>query len=79
MNEALPLLAAAFVTGLLGSAHCFGMCAGISGLFAVNASVASLKSQIPLAVAYNAGRVLSYVFLGTVVAILGQAMVAAIP
>lgn len=79
MNEALPLLAAAFVTGLLGSAHCFGMCAGISGLFAVNASVASLKSQIPLAVAYNAGRVLSYVFLGMVVAILGQAMVGAVP
>ena len=79
MNEALPLLAAAFVTGLLGSAHCFGMCAGISGLFAVNASVASLKSQFLLAIAYNAGRVLSYVFLGTVVAILGQAMVGAIP
>jgi hypothetical protein len=79
MNEALPLLAAAFVTGLLGSAHCLGMCAGISGLFAVNASVASLKSQVPLAIAYNAGRVLSYVFLGTVVAVLGQAMVAAVP
>ena len=79
MNEALPLLAAAFVTGLLGSAHCFGMCAGISGLFAVNASVASLKSQIPMAIAYNAGRVLSYAFLGTAVAILGQSIVAAIP
>jgi sulfite exporter TauE/SafE len=79
MNEALPLLAAAFVTGLLGSAHCFGMCAGISGLFAVNASVASLKSQIPMAIAYNAGRVLSYAFLGIAVAILGQSIVVAIP
>ncbi len=79
MTEALPLLAAAFVTGLLGSAHCFGMCAGISGLFAVNASVASLKSQIPMAIAYNAGRVLSYAFLGIAVAILGQSIVVAIP
>ncbi|MDH3490594.1 MAG: sulfite exporter TauE/SafE family protein [Gammaproteobacteria bacterium] len=79
MNEALPLLAAAFVTGLLGSAHCFGMCAGISGLFAVNASVASLTSQIPMAIAYNAGRVLSYAFLGIVVAMLGQTVVKAIP
>ncbi len=79
MNEALPLLAAAFVTGLLGSAHCFGMCAGLSGLFAVNASVASLRPQIPMAVAYNTGRILSYAFLGIVVASLGQTVVKAIP
>ncbi len=79
MNEALPLLAAALVTGLLGSAHCFGMCAGISGLFAVNASVASLKSQVPMAIAYNAGRVLSYALLGIMVASLGQTLVKAIP
>jgi sulfite exporter TauE/SafE len=79
MDPSLPLLAAAFVTGLLGSAHCFGMCAGISGLFAVNASVASLRVQLPLAIAYNGGRVLSYVFLGVVVAVLGQTIVNAIP
>lgn len=79
MNEALPLLAAAFVTGLLGSAHCFGMCAGLSGLFAVNASVASLRPQIPMAVAYNTGRILSYALLGIVVASLGQTVVKAIP
>lgn len=79
MNEGLPLLAAAFVTGLLGSAHCFGMCAGLSGLFAVNASVASLRSQLPMAVAYNTGRILSYAFLGIVVATLGKTVVGAIP
>ena len=79
MNEALPLLAAAFVMGLLGSAHCFGMCAGLSGLFAVNASVASLRAQMPLAVAYNGGRVLSYAFLGVMVAMLGQTIVGTIP
>ncbi len=79
MAQSLPLLAAAFVTGLLGSAHCLGMCAGMSGLFAVNASVASLRSQIPLAIAYNVGRVLSYALLGAVVAVLGQTVVSAIP
>jgi sulfite exporter TauE/SafE len=79
MNEALPLLAAAFVTGVLGSAHCFGMCAGLSGLFAVNASVASLRLQIPMAFAYNAGRILSYAFLGILVASVGQTVVSAIP
>lgn len=79
MNEALPLLLAAFVTGLLGSAHCFGMCAGLSGLFAVNVGIASLRSQLPMAIAYNSGRILSYAFLGIVVATLGQTVVKAIP
>ena len=79
MNELLPLLAAALVTGVLGSAHCLGMCGGLSGLFAVNASVASLRGQVPLAVAYNTGRVLSDALLGIVVASLGQAAVSAAP
>jgi hypothetical protein len=79
MTELFAVLAAAFVTGLLGSAHCFGMCAGISGLFAINASVASLKSQIPKAFAYNLGRVLSYAFLGMLVAVLGKTLVSGIP
>ena len=79
MTEILPLFAAAFVTGLLGSAHCFGMCAGISGLFAVNQSVASLRRDIPMAVTYNAGRVVSYAILGVIVAALGKTFVEAIP
>ncbi len=79
MSDALPLLVAAFVTGLLGSAHCFGMCAGISGLFAVNQSVASLRRDIPMSILYNAGRVASYTVLGTLVAMLGKSVVGAIP
>ena len=79
MIEVLPLLAAALVTGFLGSAHCFGMCAGISGLFAVNQSIASLRHDIPMAITYNAGRVVSYVVLGGIVAALGKSIVGAIP
>ena len=79
MIESLPLFAAAFITGLLGSAHCFGMCAGISGLFAVNQQVASLKRDIPMAFAYNAGRVVSYAILGVIIAALGKTFVDAIP
>lgn len=79
MTELIPVLATAFVTGLLGSAHCFGMCAGISGLFAINASVASLKTQVPKAFAYNLGRVLSYAILGVVVGVLGKTIVSSIP
>ena len=79
MDGSLPVVMAAFVTGLLGSAHCFGMCAGLSGLFAVNASVASLRSQLPMAIVYNTGRILSYAFLGVLVATVGQSVVKAIP
>lgn len=79
MIEAWPQLTAAFVTGLLGSAHCFGMCGGISGLFAVNTAVATLKTQVPRAIAYNLGRVLSYAILGTAVAVVGKTMVDSIP
>lgn len=79
MTALWPLLATAFVTGLLGSAHCFGMCAGISGLFAVSANVTSLKTQLPKAIGYNLGRVLSYALLGVLVAIIGKTMVSGIP
>jgi len=79
MTELFPVLTTAFVTGLLGSAHCFGMCGGISGLFAMNVNVASLKTQFPKAIAYNAGRVLSYAILGTAVAVLGKTLVSGIP
>jgi len=79
MSELLLLLAAAFGAGLLGSVHCLGMCSGISGLFAVGATITSFKTQMPLAVAYNVGRVLSYAFLGVTVAAIGGAAVGAIP
>ncbi len=79
MNELIAMLAAGFVAGLLGSTHCLGMCGGISGLFAVNVEARSLMSRMPLALTYNAGRVLSYAILGTVVALFGSALVDAIP
>lgn len=79
MSELIPVLAAAFATGLLGSTHCLGMCAGMSGLFAAGATVATLKTQFPLALAYNSGRVLSYAFLGAVVALIGGGAVTLAP
>ena len=79
MTDLLPVLGAAFVTGLLGSAHCFGMCAGISGLFAVSANVQALRTQVPKAIAYNVGRVVTYAVLGVIVALLGKGAVDSIP
>lgn len=79
MSDLVPVLAAAFATGLLGSTHCLGMCAGLSGLFAAGTTVATLKSNVPLALAYNSGRVLSYAFLGVIVAVIGAGAVATVP
>jgi len=79
MIDLVPVHGAALLTGLLGSAHCLGMCAGISGLFAVNSGVTTLRGQIPMALTYNAGRILSYAILGTIVATFGGAIVAATP
>jgi len=79
MTELFPVLGAAFVTGLLGSAHCLGMCAGISGLFAVNAGIVGLRNQLPMALTYNAGRILTYAILGAIVAAFGGVIIAATP
>lgn len=79
MTDLLPVLATAFLTGVLGSAHCLGMCAGISGLFAVNAGVAGIKQQLPLALVYNGGRLISYTLLGAIVAVFGRAIAGPVP
>ena len=79
MIELVPVLTAALLAGLLGSAHCLGMCAGISGLFAVNSNITTLRSQIPMAIIYNAGRVASYAVLGIIVGMFGSLIVKATP
>lgn len=79
MTEFLPLLSAALLAGLVGSAHCVGMCAGISGLFAVNAEAASMRRSIPTALTYNAGRVITYAALGAIVAALGGVIIRVSP
>lgn len=79
MTELGAIAGAALLAGFLGSAHCFGMCAGISGLFAANASATSLRSDTPKALAYNFGRILTYALLGGLVGAIGGTFVDAIP
>ena len=79
MSELAAALTTALFAGLLGSAHCLGMCAGISGLFAMRASVTGFRQQIPMAITYNAGRLASYVILGLVVAAVGSHFVGLAP
>ncbi len=79
MTELLPALGAALLTGILVSAHCIGMCSGISGLFAVQLEVASLHSRMAMALTYNVGRVASYAVMGLLVGLLGSRVVATTP
>jgi len=68
---------AAFLAGLLGSGHCFGMCGGIAGSLGALSGGSNRSIALP-AVQFNFGRVLGYVFLGAlaggVVGVAGEIM-----
>ncbi len=66
----------AFITGLLGGVHCFGMCGGIVGALTLGVSKKkSSSSQLAIMLGYNIGRISGYVVAGTIVAFLGSSLV----
>lgn len=69
----LPPLIAAFVFGLMGGAHCIGMCGGIMSAltFAVPPSMRRPARMGGLLLSYNLGRIASYMAAGALVAALG--------
>ncbi len=69
----LPPLMAAFVFGLMGGAHCIGMCGGIMSAltFAVPPSMRHPARMGGLLLSYNTGRIVSYMSAGALVALLG--------
>ena len=79
MTDLVAALTTAFLAGLLGSAHCLGMCGGLSGLFALHSSVRGLQRQLPMALVYNTGRLASYAVLGFAVAAVGSRFAALTP
>lgn len=60
----------AFLLGFMGSAHCLGMCGGISAAL----GAANERQRISLSLGYNIGRILSYTLLGAVVGLLTQGL-----
>jgi sulfite exporter TauE/SafE len=54
----------AFVIGLAGGVHCVGMCGGIVGAFAY--AVPKNAAMLPYTLAYNIGRILSYIIAGSI-------------
>lgn len=68
-----PLYSMAFMTGLLGSAHCIGMCGGL--VSALSLTEDGRNSGIVFHLLYNLGRTLTYGLIGLAVGSLGSAMV----
>ncbi len=66
-------LAAAFVAGLAGGVHCAGMCGGIVGVLCHSPGRQDAAPPARFLLAYNAGRIASYVCAGALASALGQA------
>lgn len=67
-----PLYGMAFMTGLLGSAHCLGMCGGLVGALSLTAD--GRNSGAGFHLLYNLGRVLTYALIGLLAGWLGSAL-----
>ncbi len=65
----------AFITGLLGGVHCFGMCGGIVGALSLSSPQQQKSPQISILLGYNIGRISGYVVAGTFVGFLGASLV----
>lgn len=63
-------LLSAFVIGALGSAHCIGMCGGITTM--LTSAIGAGNSRLPLILSYHIGRIGSYAALGAIVGYSGS-------
>ena len=65
----------AFITGLLGGVHCFGMCGSIVGALTLGSKNTSAKSAFIISLGYNFGRITSYCIAGAIVAFIGSSLI----
>lgn len=81
MEPLLPYFSA-FIVGLLGGVHCIGMCGGIVSALTFGLpekSRGSVISQLPFQLAYNLGRLISYVIAGAIMGGLGLLLAGMLP
>ena len=72
----------AFTAGLLGGVHCVGMCGGIVSALTFGLPEAKrnhIGGMLPYQLAYNLGRMLSYVAAGAVMGALGMLLAQVMP
>ncbi|SHI69718.1 hypothetical protein SAMN02745165_00590 [Malonomonas rubra DSM 5091] len=67
-----PLIGMTFITGLLASAHCLGMCGGL--ISALSLTENGRRCGLPCQLMFNLGRVTTYSLLGLFVGWLGSAL-----
>ncbi len=66
----------AFITGLLGGVHCFGMCGGIVGALTLNTPKKQSKLTLfSINIGYNIGRLAGYTVAGALVGLLGSSII----
>jgi len=70
----------AFLTGLFGGVHCFGMCGGIVGALTLGVSSSNKEqdkkaSPLIISLGYNLGRISGYIVAGAIVGFLGSSLV----
>lgn len=72
MNDPVSLTSA-FIIGLLGSAHCVGMCGGIMNAlsFALPPEKQGFRRALPILLFYNLGRIFSYCLAGAFLGAIG--------
>ncbi|MDE1463939.1 sulfite exporter TauE/SafE family protein [Spartinivicinus poritis] len=68
MSIELSQLISAFLLGLLGGAHCLGMCGGIMAAISLHLPK---QKKLPVLLSYNTGRITSYTLAGMLVGSLG--------
>jgi len=72
-----PILITALMVGFLGGVHCLGMCGGVVGAltFSLDPKIqASWWRMLPYQVAYNVGRISSYILIGSLFGFMGASI-----
>ena len=60
----------AFILGFLGSAHCIGMCGGITTM--LTSAIPEQKGKLVLILSYHTGRISTYTLIGAIVGFTGS-------
>lgn len=77
MTLDFSVLITAFLLGLFSSAHCIGMCGGIMGALSMAIPANAVGRRLVIIIAYNVGRISSYLVMGILVGLFSQQLMAA--
>jgi len=67
----MDIVISVFLMGLLGGAHCLGMCGGVVGILSANIHSDASNKLATYHLNYNIGRILSYVLMGMIFGLVG--------